>query len=94
MFCSVRISMLRWFDSSDVLDGSVSASSWCSALLSCKNFLTCEVLREYCAPSCDCTTRLFPRLVTSVYGVGLNWVESLSCLSCCTSTWSPGTTSE
>ena len=66
----------------------LGVSLWCS------NFLTCAVFREYRAPSWDCTIKLFPCLLKSVYGVGLNRVESLSLFSCCTSTWSSGSTSE
>ena len=38
--------------------------------------------------------KLFPCLFTTVYGLGSKRVVSLFFLSCCTSTWSPGSTSE
>ena len=47
------------------------------ASLCCSNFLTCAVLQEYWAPSWDCTIKLFPCLLTTVYGVRLNRDESL-----------------
>ena len=58
------------------------------------SFFTWDVLHEYWAPPGDCTIKLFPCLFTTVYGLGSKRVVSLFFLSCCSSTWSPRSTSE
>ena len=50
----------------------LGVSLWCS------NFLTHTVLREYSAPSWDCTIKLFPCLLTTVC-MGLGWTELRVC---------------
>ena len=58
------------------------------------SFFTWDVLREYWAPPGDYAIKLFPCLFTTAYGLGSKRVVSLFFLSCCTSAWSPRSTSE